>query len=154
MAGHPIARSTGYNETITQINKSGGVAAANGVDVPVDNIPGYFKLLPELTVTPAAGAPVTVQCSGKSANASTNTYKFLGCVPAGSVAAPATVSATVEGVSVSTNLVTWSGGEMTVGATEELLPEHVLGPEHQRHECPRELHRVHRVEVHRLSSAR
>ncbi len=113
-AAHPpVARTPGYTPSTANVDAVGAgatqtvtlrnMAPANG------QMPAYFRV-PQLTVTPAAGPPVVAACTGKTATT------FIGCTPAApGVVAPATITATVEGISVTAPLQSWAGGVITVG---------------------------------------
>ena len=124
VAHPPVARTTGTAATTNAggapllVSPAVAIGAAQPV-VVVGSLPSYF-LLPQIRVTPAAGVPVNVTCTAKTATA------FTGCTP-NPLAAPfpaATVSAVVDGITVSTPLTTWAGGATTinVGSTADFSP--------------------------------
>ena len=85
-------------------------------------MPAYFRL-PQLTVTNAAGVPQLVTCTGKTRNT------FTGCANVAGAALPggvSTVSATLDGVVVSTPLVAPGVALPTItvgaGATQRFSP--------------------------------
>ena len=111
MAHPPVARTASAATTLI----NGAVTAGTNKTVLVDAMLPYFSV-PQLTVRTAAGATsLASNCTAKTPTT------FTGCAGA-ALAAPATVSATLDGVTVSTTLTSWVGTTITVGSTEDFTP--------------------------------
>jgi hypothetical protein len=125
----PVGRAVGWQTfTVTGDSDADGnstVETSNNTTIVVNAVPGLFTQ-PNVTFTSPGGVTTVRNC----ANGKTLT-SFIGCGarPAGHVnnAANWTASATIDGVVVSTRLLTWdaaaNGGTATVDNTMQFVPQ-------------------------------